>query len=78
MTVEAFPEGARTHWASVRQAILTGSYRPSPVRRVEIPKATGGQRPLGIPTVTDRVVQQGILQVLGPMWDPGFSESSRC
>ncbi len=76
MTVEAFPAWVGANWPTIRQAILWGTYRPSPVRRVEIPKASGGKRPLGIPTVLDRVIQQAILQVLGPMWDPEFSESS--
>lgn len=76
MTVEEFPAWVDSNWPTIRQAILSGTYRPSPVRRVEIPKASGGKRPLGIPTVLDRVIQQAILQVLGPMWDPEFSESS--
>jgi RNA-directed DNA polymerase len=74
--IEEFPPYAKEHWAEIRQAILEGTYVPSPVRRVEIPKATGGRRPLGIPTVMDRVIQQAIAQVLGPMFDPGFSETS--
>lgn len=76
MSVEDFPEYARNKWDSIRESILAGIYQPSPVRRVEIPKATGGTRPLGIPTVLDRVIQQSIYQVLMPMFDPGFSESS--
>ena len=74
--IEDFPGWMREHWPATREALVTGTYRPSPVRRVEIPKPTGGIRPLGIPTVVDRVIQQAILQVLGPMWDPEFSESS--
>jgi RNA-directed DNA polymerase len=77
MTVEEFPAFVRAHWATVRQSLLDGSYRPSPVRRVTIPKPGGrGERLLGIPTVLDRVIQQAILQVLSPIFDPGFSESS--
>jgi RNA-directed DNA polymerase len=76
MTLEEFPDFVRQHWATVRQALLDGSYRPSPVLRVMIPKRSGGKRPLGIPTVTDRVIQQAILQVLSPIFDPDFSESS--
>lgn len=76
MRVEDFPEFARSNWPAIRQALRDGAYRPGPVRRVTIPKPDGGERPLGIPTVTDRIIQQAIAQVLGPIFDPGFSDSS--
>lgn len=76
MSIEEFPEFARLNWDTIRESLLAGTYQPSPVRRVEIPKDTGGTRPLGIPTVLDRVIQQAIAQVLVPIFDPGFSESS--
>ena len=59
-----------------RRSLLEGAYQPSPVKRVEIPKDSGGTRNLGIPTVMDRVIQQAISQVLTPVFDPHFSESS--
>ena len=69
-------EHLRTHWSQIRQQLLQGNYRPNPVRRVAIPKPDGGQRELGIPTVTDRLIQQALLQVLQPLIDPTFSEHS--
>ena len=67
---------AREHWDAIRASLLAGTYQPLPVKRVEIPKPTGGTRPLGIPTVLDRLIQQAIAQVLLPIYDPSFSKSS--
>jgi RNA-directed DNA polymerase len=76
MSADAFPEFARQHWERIRSALYEGTYRPAAVVRVMIPKATGGERPLGIPTVLDRVIQQAIAQVLGPLFEPTFSTHS--
>ena len=76
VTVDDWPKLAREQYESIREAVRDGSYRPKPVRRVIIPKPKGGERLLGIPTVTDRVLQQAIAQVLMPIFDPEFSESS--
>lgn len=69
-------EYLKTHWPQIREALLTGRYRPQPVRRVEIAKPGGGVRELGIPTVTDRLIQQALLQVLQARIDPTFSDHS--
>jgi RNA-directed DNA polymerase len=76
MSIQAFPEFARQHWERIRSALEAGSYRPAAVLRVMIPKASGGQRPLGIPTVRARVIQQAIAQVIGPRFEPHFSTHS--
>jgi RNA-directed DNA polymerase len=76
MPVEDFMAYAREHWDEIRSSLLAGTYQPLPVKRVEIPKPTGGTRPLGIPTVLDRLIQQAIAQVLLPIYDPSFSKSS--
>lgn len=76
MTVEELPGYLVEHWEEIREQLLAGTYQPRPVKRQEIPKSGGGVRELGIPTVLDRLVQQAILQVLQPRFDPTFSEHS--
>ncbi len=76
MTVQELSPYLREHWPRVKQELLGGSYRPSPVRRHAIPKRGGGERELGIPTVLDRFIQQALLQVLQPLIDPTFSNAS--
>ncbi|WP_298102787.1 group II intron reverse transcriptase/maturase, partial [Bradyrhizobium sp.] len=76
MTVEELPDHLRVHWPRLREELLAGGYQPQPVRRVVIPKPGGGERELGIPTVLDRFIQQALLQVLQPLFDPTFSDAS--
>jgi len=76
LTIEQTQEYLKTAWPRIRLELMNGTYRPQAVRRVEIPKPTGGMRELGIPTVLDRLIQQALLQVLQPMIDPTFSEFS--
>lgn len=76
MTVDELPGFLREEWPQIREQLLSGSYTPQAVRVVEIPKPNGGVRTLGIPTVLDRLIQQAILQVLGPIFDPTFSDAS--
>jgi RNA-directed DNA polymerase len=75
-SISAFPAFARAHWTTVRAKLQAGTYVPSPVRRTLIPKKSGGERPLGIPTVLDRVIQQALAQELGGVFEATFSESS--
>jgi RNA-directed DNA polymerase len=76
MTVGGITDYLKQHWPAIREQLLSGTYEPKPVRRVEIPKPDGGVRKLGIPTVLDRLIQQAVMQVLQRRWDPTFSESS--
>ena len=76
MTVEELPGHLLEHWPAIREQLLNGTYKPQPVKRVEIPKPDGGVRQLGIPTVLDRMVQQAVMQVLQRRWDAEFSEHS--
>jgi len=75
-SVDDLKEQLQTDWPRIREQLLSGSYEPSPVRKVEIPKPGGGMRTLGIPTVMDRMIQQALHQVLTPIFDPTFSEDS--
>ncbi len=76
MTVDELADHLREQWPALREQLLTGRYQPSPVKEQLIPKSGGGMRKLGIPTVLDRFIQQALLQVLQPMFDPGFSKHS--
>jgi RNA-directed DNA polymerase len=76
MEVDELPDYLKRQWSEIREHLLNGTYAPKPVKRVEIPKPTGGTRQLGIPCVVDRFIQQAVLQVLQRRWDPTFSEHS--
>jgi len=76
MRVEQLPGYLKEHWPAIREQLLSGTYKPQPVKRVEIPKPDGGVRQLGIPTVLDRMVQQAVMQVLQGRWEAEFSEHS--
>jgi len=76
MPVEQLLPYLQEHWAQIKESLLNGTYQPWAVRCVEIPKPSGGVRQLGIPTVVDRLIQQALHQVMSPLFEPGFSESS--
>src|SRR6204780_3060424 len=76
MTVQQLPEHLKQYWPAIREQLLSGTYRPQPGKRVEIPKPDGGVRKLGIPTVLDRLIQQAVMEVLQRRWDGTFSYHS--
>ena len=76
LTIDDTATYLREHWPTIRAQLLTGTYTPQPVKRVDIPKPAGGVRRLGVPCVVDRLIQQALLQVLQKQWDPTFSEYS--
>jgi RNA-directed DNA polymerase len=76
MTVQVLTDHLKEHWPAIREQLLSGTYKPQPVKRVEIPKPDGGVRKLGIPTGLDRLIQQAVMQVLQRRWDRTFSEHS--
>ncbi len=76
MTVQQLPDYLKQQWPEIREQLLSGTYQPQPVQRVEIEKPDGGMRKLGIPTVVDRFIQQAVLQILQKRWDPTFSDHS--
>jgi RNA-directed DNA polymerase len=76
MSVDQLPGHLKKHWPQIKAELLSGKYKPQPVQRVEIPKAGGGIRKLGVPTVTDRLIQQALMQVLQAQWDTTFSQGS--
>jgi RNA-directed DNA polymerase len=76
LTVTELKDHLKQHWPTIRARLLAGTYRPQPVRRVDIPKPQGGVRTLGIPTVVDRLIQQALHQVLQPIFEPTFSAAS--
>ena len=74
--VAEFKDHLKQHWPTIKAKLLAGDYMPQPVRRVDIPKPQGGVRTLGIPTATDRMIQQALHQILAPIFEVGFSTSS--
>ena len=76
ITVEQLPAYLKKHWPTIREQLLSGTYKPQPVKRVAIPKPEGGMRQLGIPTALDRFIQQAVMQVLQKHWDRTFSDGS--
>ena len=76
LTTEQLPMHLSRHWSSLKKALLSGAYRPQAIRGVKIPKPNGGIRQLGIPTVTDRLIQQSLHGVLSQIWEPQFSNYS--
>ena len=76
MTGDALKAYLKEHWPRIKEELLAGRYQPQPVRKVEIPKPGGKGCAIGHPTVLDRLIQQAMHQVLDPMFDPDFSESS--